>query len=88
LTKAASVPDNIQQAVDYVEHSIHMRAPIYFCIVYGGFYIMTDQTYKTKNPLDELKNGKSDRDDSLIFSHGYVIRKGEKNIFEFSIGDK
>jgi len=88
LSEVPEVPENVRHAVNLVEHSIHMRAPVYHCIEYGGFYFMTDQSYRTKNPLDALRSGEPELDDSFIFTHGFAIRKGERSIREFRIGDE
>ena len=88
LPEVSAVPENVRHAVDFVEHSIHMRAPVYHCIEYGGFYLMTDQSYRTKNPLDALRDGEPELDGSFIFTHGFAIRKGERSIREFRIGDE
>ena len=88
LSEVSTVPESVRHAVDFVEHSIHMRAPVYHCIEYGGFYLMTDQSYRTKNPLDALRGGEPELDDSFIFTHGFAIRKGERSIREFRIEDE
>ncbi|MCP4262531.1 MAG: hypothetical protein GY774_34265, partial [Planctomycetes bacterium] len=71
------IPDNLKDAVDYVEHSIHMRSPIYHCIEYREFYIMTDNNKQPKKPIDVLKQHETDFDESLIFIHGKKKKKGE-----------
>jgi len=81
----SQIPDNLKDAVDYVEHSIHMRSPIYHCIEYKRFYIMTDNTYKPKEPIDILKQHETKFDESLIFNHGFAIKKGEKAIREYKL---
>ncbi len=88
LSEVSGIPENVRHAVDFVEHFIHMRAPVYHCIEYGGFFLMTDQSYRTKNPLDALRRGEPELDDSFIFTHGFAIRKGERSIREFRIGDE
>jgi len=81
----SQIPYNLKDAVDYVEHSIHMRSPIYHCIEYKRFYIMTDNTYKPKKPIDVLKQHVTEFDESLIFTHGFAIKKGEKAIREYKL---
>ncbi len=81
----SEIPDNLKDAVDYVEHSIHMRSPIYHCIEYKRFYIMTDNTYKPKEPINVLKQHEMEFDESSIFTHGFAIKKGEKAIREYKL---
>ena len=84
----ARTPKNVRDAVDLVEHSIHMRTPIYHCIKHRGFYVMTDQTYRAKNLQDIhdiLLGNKRDLDDSLLFSTGFAIKTGERIIRRFSV---
>ncbi len=81
----SQVPDNLKGVVNYVEHSIHMRSPIYHCIEYKGIYIMTNHTYKPKEPIDVLKQHETEFDESLIFTHGFAIKKGETAIREYKL---
>lgn len=77
-------PQSIYEAVEFVEHSTHMRTGINQCIEYQGYYILSDVI-----PLDckqWLVIGEPDLpNNSGIFCSGYVIKKSQKAIYRYSL---